>query len=92
MLLPGWQGTAGVHWWFHPTELNPINNQYQTQLSPALFCSKLPRTANILISLKLSLSVGQMQQNHMLAVCEIHLPQTAQGLLGVCFKERRELD
>lgn len=92
MLLPGWQGTAGVQWWFHPTELNPINNQYQTQLSPALFCSQLRRTANILISLKLSLSVGQIQQNHMLAVCEFHLPQTVQGLLGVCFKERRELD
>lgn len=92
MLLPGWLGTAGEQWRFHPTELNPINNQYQALLSPALFCSQLQRTANILISLKLSLSVGRMQQNHTLAVCEFHLPQTARGLLGVCLKERRELD
>lgn len=43
MLLPGWLGTAGEQWRFHPTELNPINNQYQTLLSPALFCSQLRR-------------------------------------------------
>lgn len=92
MLLPGRLGTAGEQWRFHPTELNPINNQYQTLLSPALFCSQLRRTANILISLKLSLSVVQMQQNHMLAVCEFHLPQTEQGLLDVCLKERQELE
>lgn len=92
MLSLEWLGTAGEQWRFHPTELNPINNQYQTLLSPALFRSQLRRKANILIRLKLSLTVGQMQQNHMLAVCEFHLPQTAQGLLGVCLKERRELD